>query len=318
MKKVLCIGGVTVDIVVRPVERLPEAGTLAVVSQTAAYVGGCAANAAIDLGRLGVPASICCRVGKDLFGNFVLRELEDNHVRTAGVVTDPSVGTSSSVVAVNGAGERSFLYYPGSTSELNVADISEEMLEAHDIVFLASALLLPGLDGAGAAALLKRARSMGKYTVMDTAWDFEGRWMEKLRDSLPYLDLFMPSLEEAEKLAGTSSLDGIADCFLELGAKNVIIKTGETGAYICEAGGERYVSPSFPLEKPVDTNGAGDAFCAGFLCGLARGWDYRRSAEFANAVGSHCVMGSGAYSGIVPMERIDDFLGNRTSSSGKG
>lgn len=71
-----------------------------------------------------------------------------------------------------------------------------------------------------------------------------------------------------------------------MGARNVVVKVGKQGALVCPAGGERMLLPTYRAIKPVDTTGAGDAFCAGFLTGLAQDWDYKRCGEFANAVGT--------------------------------
>lgn len=222
--------------------------------------------------------------------------------------------TSASVVAVDDRGERRFIYFPGSTSELTRKDIPENLLEENDILFIASALLLEKFDGEGAAELLRKAREKKKYTAMDTAWDDTGRWMERIRPAMPYLDLFMPSIEEAEKLAGCSDPDGMADVFFDEGVGSVIIKMGIRGAYICETREKRYQVPAFRENHPVDTNGAGDSFCAGLLCGLARGQGFEQSARFASAVGRYCVLGSGPCSGIPKMEEIDRFLEERSGA----
>lgn len=307
MKKVLCIGGITADILINPLNRLPEPGTLCRTKSIRQTVGGCAANAAVDLARLGVPVTIACKVGRDAFGEAVVHEMQKNGVSTEGVSLTETP-TSASAVIVDDRGERSFVYAPGSTSELTQEDIPEKLLEENDIIFIASALLLEKLDGKGSEDLLKKAREKKKYTVMDTVWDDTGRWMERIRPAMPYLDLFMPSIEEAEKLAGCSDPDRIADVFFEEGVGSVIIKMGTRGAYICESREERYQVPAFLESHPVDTNGAGDSFCAGFICGLARGQDFKRSARFASAVGRYCVLGNGPYSGIPKMEEIDRFL----------
>lgn len=307
MKKVLCIGGITADILINPLTRLPEAGTLCRTKSIRQTVGGCAANAAIDLARLGVPVAIACKVGRDAFGEAVVQEMKKNGVDTEGVsLTDTP--TSASVVAVDKTGERSFIYAPGSTSELTRTDIPEKLLEENDIIFIASALLLEKLDGKESAELLKKAREKKKYTVMDTVWDDTGRWMDRIRPAMPYLDLFMPSIDEARELSGCSDPDRIADVFFDEGVRSVIIKMGTQGAYICESREERYQVPAFREDYPVDTNGAGDSFCAGFLCGLARGQDFRQSSRFASAVSRYCVLGSGPYSGIPEMKEVDRFL----------
>lgn len=222
---------------------------------------------------------------------------------------DENVQTTTSIVCVNSEGERSFLYNGGSTSAMTDKDIPDELIADADIVFLAGALLTHGLDGEPAAKMFAKAQSMGKFTVMDTAWDPTGRWMKGVEAALPHLDLFMPSIEEAQKIAGKEDFDDIADVFFEKGVKNVIIKAGKKGAYIREGGKKGYFAPTYLSIKPTDTTGAGDSFCAGFLAGLAQDFDFEKSAKLGNAVGTHCVMELGASTGIKPLAEIYKFGG---------
>ena len=71
MKKVLCIGSVTTDVMLKPVDNLPAPGALQFIDSSSMFVGGCASNAAMDLAKLGVPVALSCKVGDDLFGHFV-------------------------------------------------------------------------------------------------------------------------------------------------------------------------------------------------------------------------------------------------------
>lgn len=312
MKKVLCIGSVTTDVIIKPVDALPTPGALQFIDTTSMFVGGCASNASMDLAKLGVPVSLCVKLGEDLFGGFVYDTCKAAGVDMSGVIRDPSVQTTTSIVCVNSEGERSFLYNGGSTSALTETDITDAVLADADIVFLAGALLTHKLDGEPAARMFKKAQEMGKFTVMDTAWDPTGRWMAGVRPALPYLDLFMPSIEEAEKIAGVSDIDRIVDTFFDCGVKNVIIKAGKKGAYICEGGQKRYYAPTYLSIKPTDTTGAGDSFCAGFLSGIAQGFSFEKSAKLGNAVGTHCVMELGASTGIKPLADIYRFMEEHT------
>lgn len=308
MKKILCIGSVTTDILVSPADSIPAPGTMRNVSSVTTHVGGCASNAAIDLAKLGVPSMLSCKVGTDNFGSFVIETAKAAGVDVRGVVQDSSVNTTASVVCINSSGERSMLYNPGSTSAFTLKDISEPCFAESDIVFIAGAMILTAFDGRPSAEFLRRAQEEGKYTVMDTAWDPDGVWLPKVKDAIPHLDLFMPSYEEAAKISGETETAKIADVFLAMGARNVIIKIGKDGAYICEQNGNRYILPTYSSVKPVDTTGAGDSFCAGFLCGLAQGWDFRQSGRFANAVGTHCVMEIGASTGIKSIAETLQFM----------
>lgn len=312
MKKVLCIGSVTTDVIVTPADTIPTPGTLRAVESVSTHVGGCAANAANDLAKLGVPVILSCKVGRDSFGDFVYATAKAEGADVRGVVRDEKVSTTVSIVCVSSVGERSFMYNPGSTSAFVADDIPDELLNEADIVFVAGAMLLTSFDGEPCARLMQKARHLGKYTVMDTAWDFEDIWLPKVEAVLPMLDLFMPSLEEAAKLTGEEEPNRIADRLFDMGARNVIVKLGKDGALFCPAGEERFVLPTYRSIKPVDTTGAGDSFCAGFLAGLAQGWDYRRSGAFANAVGTHCIMAVGASTGIRSIRETLQFMESHT------
>lgn len=308
MKKILCAGGVTVDVMILPIEALPESGALLSVENIEMHVGGCAANASVDLQKLGIPVSLVCKVGDDNFGEFIIENIGKCGLDTRGIVVDSHVKTTVSVVCIQRSGQRSFVYLPGSTAKMTADDISLESLDAGDILFITSALLLDEFDGEPCADLLKNAQQKHIFTSMDTSWDISGVWLPKIRDSLKYLDLFMPSYDESVLLTGEKDLDRIADIFLGLGAKNLIIKMGSEGAFFCEENGTRYTLPTYRNIKAVDSTGAGDSFCAGILAGLAQGWTLEESGRFANAVATHCIMKLGASTGIVSTQETLKFM----------
>lgn len=308
-KKILCVGIVTVDIITRPVEKMPEPGLLTPVDSISMHVGGCAANAACDLRRLGFDPLLTVRTGDDGFAAFVRRYLEENGVDLRYVVTDRAHETAATTVVVSASGERTFLHNPGANDALTASDVPDAALDASDIVFVAGTFLMHGFDGEECRRLLLRARKKGKFTCLDTAWDFRGGWMQTLAPCLSLLDLFMPSYDEASALAGgEKDLDKMADFFFGAGAKNVVIKCGREGAYICEAGRPRFMAPAYPVLHPADTTGAGDAFCAGFLAGLAMEKRFADCAKLGNAVGHFCVTGVGASSGVPSLAAVEAFL----------
>ena len=311
MKNVLCVGSVTTDILMQTVDKFPQPGTLQAVDNISIHVGGCASNTAIDLAKLGVATKLSCKVGNDYFGEFIIKNIKQQGIDISGIVVDTDVATTLSNVFINSSGERSFLYHPGSTAEFTARDISPEYIQWADIVFVAGAMLLKSFDGIPCATFLKECRKLGKFTVMDTAWDYEDKWGEKIEVVYSYLDLFMPSYEEASRLSRETDVEKIVNYFLDLGTSNVIIKLGKDGAYFCEKNGDRYYLPTYRMLEPVDTTGAGDSFCAGFLAGLTQGWDFRQSGKFANAVGAHCIMQVGASTGIKSIEDTLAFMKQR-------
>jgi sugar/nucleoside kinase (ribokinase family) len=143
---------------------------------------------------------------------------------------------------------------------------------------------------------------------MDTAWDSKGQWIRKIESSLKYLDWFMPSYDEAREMSGQTNPEEIAHFFNSKGVKNVIIKLGNEGCFVKPVNEKGYSVPAFIKVKAVDTSGAGDSFCAGFIAGLYKGWEIAECAKFANAVGAHCIMKIGTTAGIKPIEETLEFI----------
>lgn len=308
MKKIVCIGGATTDIIVSPVDLLPSPRTLTNTERIEMHVGGCAANAAIVIRKLGLNSAIICKIGEDTFGKYVAHSCKNAGVDTRGIVVSKSSVTTGSIVCVSPNGERSFIYNPGSTADMEIVDINMNIVKESDIVFITSLFLTPKMDGKPYSDFLRECKNMGKFTVADTAWDANNVWLTAIEDIFEHLDLFMPSYDEAHMITKMQEPKKMADFFLERGVKTVVIKLGKDGALICESKKKKYIAPAWSGIKPVDTTGAGDSFCAGFLSGLAMGWEYNKCADFANAVGAHCVMAFGSQAGIKTMDEILDFM----------
>jgi sugar/nucleoside kinase (ribokinase family) len=94
-----------------------------------------------------------------------------------------------------------------------------------------------------------------------------------------------------------------------------VIKLGTDGCYVKLPNETGYYVPAYRNIAVADTSGAGDAFCAGFLAGLVKGWEPHRCAQFANAVEAHCVMSIGTTTGIKPMSDILAFMNDQDALS---
>jgi sugar/nucleoside kinase (ribokinase family) len=310
MFDVTCLGILVADAVAKSVDNLPREGMLELVEQLQLHTGGCAVNAGIDLAKIGLNVAIIGKVGKDGFGNFINNELDHQNVCTTGLKVMEGISTSASLVMVNSKGERSFLHCYGSNAEFTEDDIDFALIEKSKILFVTGSLLMPKFDGEPTARILKKAQEKGVYTALDTAWDSTGKWMDLISPCLPNLDLFIPSVDEARMLSQKDDPEAMADLFLSKGVKLVVIKLGKPGCLIKNNHGETVKVPTYADIKPIDTNGAGDAFVAGFLTGIIQGWNLYQCGKFANAVGTHCVMELGASKGIKSMDEILEFMKN--------
>ena len=309
MKKIACVGILVADVMASPVNGYPEKGALARVNSVTLHNGGNAMTAAINLHKMGVDSKMVGMVGADMFGDFLRQRLNEAGVDTRGLRTDKNAQTSVSLVLLDDSGERSFLHCTGTNGTLVAADIDYSIIDECDAVFLTGSFLMDKFDGVETMEFLKKCKEMGKTTFLDVCWDAKGRWGELLNMSMPYIDFFMPSIDEAVEIAdGKTDPDEIADVFMARGVTNVVIKMGSKGSYLRLAGWEK--GKTYPIlkgVKAVDTTGAGDSFCSGFLAAYARGESPEYAAEFANAVGALCVTAQGATTGIRTYEETLEF-----------
>ncbi len=309
MAKVVCLGILVADLVARPVDEYPERGALILVEDMELHTGGCAANTGLTLATLGLPTAVIGKVGKDGLGDFLVNRLAAGGVEVSGIKADPAVHTSGTAVMVASDGERSFVHYVGANATLKPEDIDWSVIEAADLLHVAGHFLMPGFDGEPVAEVLERAQSLGKLTTLDTAGAPNEDWPRLLEPVLRHTDVALPSYSEAASVTGRTELADVADWFLERGVKIVALKRGEAGSYVKTADGQEFSVPSFIIE-PVDATGAGDAFVAGFLCGLALDWPLEKTARFANATGALCTTAIGAAAGARPLEAVLEFMEN--------
>jgi sugar/nucleoside kinase (ribokinase family) len=310
MSEIACLGVLVADLLGRPIDQLPPRGRLGLVERMELHVGGCAANTGIDLAKLGVSTAVLGKVGTDGLGDFMVGALEKSGVDTRGIVRDTTAGTSGSMVLVGADGERTFLHYLGGNAQYHKEDVDWAAIDSAKILHVAGAHIMPALDGPPMADVLREARERGITTSLDTVWDATGQWMATLGPSLPYADYFLPSLAEAQALTEREEPSDVAQALRDAGVGTVGLKLGGEGCLILNAVGELRV-PAFKVEA-VDGTGSGDAWDAGFLLGVLRGWDIERSARFANAVGACCVEAIGATGGVRSYEETEAFLRARS------
>ena len=298
---VLSLGIYVVDVLGRPIDQFPEKGKLALFDELEIHTGGCANNVAIALARLGISAGAMGKVGTDAFGDLILQGLVDNDIDTAGMQQDSTTSTSFTFVAVASDGERTFYHYIGANGELCEADLNWEIIKSTKILHVAGALVMPRFDGAPMADVLREAKTLGITTSLDTAYDATGKWMETLEPCLPYVDMFMPSIVEAQHLTGLYEYREITQFLRDnYGIHTIVIKMGENGSYASTPDAE-YLAPAYPVNA-VDATGAGDAYVAGFLAGTIMDWDLKATAELASATGAACVTAIGTTAGIQNLE----------------
>ncbi|MFT3946138.1 MAG: carbohydrate kinase family protein [Agriterribacter sp.] len=305
---IVCTGILCADILGKTINALPAKGKLSLADEISMQVGGCAANVAIGIARLGISSTIIGRVGNDGLGHFIQSTLLNENVSTAGLKMDAAYCTAASMVMIDSSGERTIIHAMGANAAFCFDDVKLDIVRQASILLIAGTFLMPSFDGAGTVALLRYAKQHGVICCMDTAWDATGQWLDSIGTSLEYLDWFMPSYDEAVELSGKKEPAEIAAFFLDKGVKNVIIKLGHEGCFVQPGSEVGYRVASYTNIAAIDSSGAGDSFCAGFITGLSQGWPIYDCAVFANAVGAHCVMKVGTTAGIKSMPDILEFI----------
>jgi sugar/nucleoside kinase (ribokinase family) len=305
---VLCVGILVADIFVPPLDRVPTAGELVATDDFLTQPGGCAANSAIALRRLGVDAAICGRVGDDPFGEIVLRELGAHGIDTRAVAVTPGVGTSKTVVLPVHGEDRRFIHTFGANASLTAADIPGGLLDAALVVYVGGYLVLPGLHHAELAERLREARAHGVCVILDVVVPSDARAvsLDAIAELLPLADYFVPNDDEAALLTGKGDPAAQARVFSDCGAHTVVVKLGERGVHV--RSGEMSFDMPAPPVAVVEPSGAGDAFAAGLVVGILEGWELERTIRFASVVGASACTALGCWAGVSTRTAADAFV----------
>ena len=307
---VLCAGIIVADHVSSPVSHLPGPGEVVLADQLLLTIGGCAANVAVDLGKLGVAASVVGRVGDDVFGRVVTDMLRERGVDTSLIRKTPGAATSQTLI-VNVAGQdRRFIHSFGANAEFRAADIPVERVERCKVLYLGGYLLMAKVVQEELIPIFAAARKAGARTVLDVVTPGPADYLSRLDKLLPHVDVFLPNSHEAEMITAERDPVRQAEVFHRMGAGTAIVTLGGDGAVVV---GERVRvrAGAFPVQF-VDGSGGGDAFDAGYVYGLLHGMGPEDCLRVASALGASCVRAVGTTTGVFTKAECEEFLRRHT------
>ena len=303
---VLCAGIIVADHVSSPISHLPAPGELVLADQLLLTIGGCAANVAVDLVKLGATAAVVGRVGGDVFGRVVADMLRERRVDVSALQTTPGLDTSQTLI-VNVVGQdRRFIHTFGANAAFRAADVPAERAARCRVLYLGGYLLMGGVRPDELRAVFAAARRAGARTVLDVVTPGPGDYLPRLEAVLPEVDVFLPNNHEAELITGKPDPLAQAETFHRLGAKTAIVTLGDGGVVLVTEG-RRLRAGAFSVPF-VDGSGGGDAFAAGYIDGLLRGLDAEGCLRRASAVGASCVRAIGTTTSVFSGEECDAFL----------
>ena len=264
---VVVVGSANLDLVART-SRLPKPGETVMGSHFFEACGGKGVNQAIAAARAGAKTAFIGALGRDHAGETLLAALVNDGVDVS-AVQRVSVHTGRALIGVSDIGENSIVVVPGANHEITVADI-----EKNKTLISAAKVLLCQLEVP--LAVVQRAFELAGSSTTRILNPAPAQVLA--RELLSRVDVIIPNEHEVELLGGALHL-------LTLGVKTVIVTQGDKGAVVVDATGTRQVDP-FRV-TPIDSTGAGDAFCGMLAARLAIGETVTvalRSAVIAGAL----------------------------------
>jgi sugar/nucleoside kinase (ribokinase family) len=290
------IGLYILDVLGRPVTRIPEGGNVDFIDEIRLTVAGTAGGTVVDTAKLGLKSLAVGAVGDDEKADWVLMTLAKHGVDISAMQRLSGVPTSATILNVRPNGDRPALHVRGASDHFDVMPAMYDQVFDAPIVHLGGTGLLRHLDGPASVKLLAEAKRRGRVVTFDLI-AANAQTTEIVQPLLPMIDYFMPSIEEARDMSGKSSPEDCAAFYLSAGAGCCIFTLGGDGAYYAHRDGTRLRSPAYDVAV-VDSTGCGDAFDAGFIAALRREMDLETSLRFAQAAAALVAGGLGSDAGI--------------------
>jgi sugar/nucleoside kinase (ribokinase family) len=332
-----------------------QPGRLLQVGEAKFSGGGVVSNTGLVLHRLGIPTHFNTKVGADPFGRALCEIVaEQDRDLLKGIQIDESESTSYTLIFDPPGVDRSFINYTGTKDTFSLGDIDFDIIGNSHLFHFGYP---PGMrqfylnDGNDLVALYKKVKSVGTTTSLDTSLPDPTReggrinWKLLLERTLPYVDIFQPSIEELlfmmhpdtyEALAKSPEgaitavtpnlLTDLSDELLDLGVNIVLIKLGHRGAYLRTGDkpalqkmgraapqdlsswkNQELWAPCFQVDV-AGTTGSGDATIASFLSAILRNTPVQRALTMAVAVGACSVEGPDSLSCVLTWENTADRI----------
>jgi sugar/nucleoside kinase (ribokinase family) len=310
--RVVTLGVHVVDVLVRPVQGIPEGQGGQLVDSIRITAAGPAGGTALTLAKLGAEVRSAGAIGSDALGDVLVDLLTRAGVDPGLLVRRPDVQTSASVLPIRPDGSRPAFHVVGANATYTAADAPWDAIAQATHLHLGAPEFMGGEQ---AAQILSFAREHGVTTSADilAPGDQAPAILDWIAPVFEHLDYLLPNDEQVLGLTGTEDLVAGCRALRDRGVGCVAATRGADGAVVVDADGER-AAPAFKVEV-VDTTGCGDAFSAGFLRGLALGRDRARAATLGCACAALVATGLGSDHGTFDLTTADAFAAQTPTRS---
>ena len=309
MADVGCAGILVADTFCGPMKRLPLEGELLAIDEMPSKAGGCAANVAIDLVKQRITAEVCGCVGADPSAEVLLQSLRTAGVGCGQIQRVDGHPTSKTVILLVEEQDRRYIHIFGANAAFDVRRIRRDWIDRLKVFYLGGLFAMPSVCTDELAELLAYCRQRGVVTVVNVVVPQDRAGMEDLGPLLPQIDYFLPNDDEARRLTGIADPPCQAEALLRLGARTVIITCGPDGSFAARRR-DRWRADAYPAHS-IDPSGSGDAFAAGIVTGIVRGWDMPETLRYAAALGASATTAVGTTDGVFTAEQARAFLAER-------
>ncbi len=300
---VICFGELMIDMVA------DQAGPLASVQSFSRYAGGAAANVAVQIKKLGGSPVFIGKLGKDGFGKYLLRYLEQYGVDTHAAALDAERRTTVAYVTLDEHRAPSYLFYRkgGACVNLRREELEVQAIEQAGIFYFSTLALTEEPLRSTALYAIETARRAQTLVALDlnyraSAWPNGTAARREISGVLEKVDLLKVNREELAFITGGVNDDAVCARFLQehAGLKLLILTDGAAGSTVFPKNQPPLRFPAGAGRPVVDTTGAGDSYMGAFLYALARE-DLRmardtihRAGGLAARAAAHTVSGKGA------------------------
>lgn len=270
MFDVAVVGSANLDLVASA-PRFPKAGETLLGTGFAEHPGGKGLNQAIAAARCDVRVAMVGAVGDDDAGRFLLATAQSAGVSIDDVAVVADRPTGRALITVDGNGENTIIVIPGANDSVHVASLAKSQVVIAQLEIPVAAVI----------DAFRFGRAAGARTVLNPA-----PADELPEELLELTDILVPNEHELALLGGTGEL-------LRRGVQTIVTTRGAAGVTVTDAGATEWAQRPFAV-TPVDTTGAGDAFCGALASRLSVGDDLRSAVRYAAAAGALATTAPGA------------------------
>ena len=300
MAKVIVFGGINMDLFAY-IPRSTREGETITASSIEFYLGGKGANQAVAASRLGAEVAFVGTVGKDEFGEKLIRMISSENIDTS-LINSKAGQSGTALINVLENSNNEVISYPGTNKLTQHAYIDEGSLSEAEII-----ICQMEVNEEETFNLFKRAKQKNCKTILNLAP------YKKIRSEILTLtDVLIVNETEFSELSGIElnlinediNID-IINSPESLKSIDLIVTLGKRGVLIFSKGKKTFIAAE--QVKAIDTVGAGDCFVGAMSYGILNGKDLLAASKFANKVASISVSKKGAAASMPFLKDIPDI-----------